>query len=127
MEAELRGHQRKVVDARIVPVKMAHGPLGIPTRNGRTLPFRVKRQWSAPAGHYIEQLYIVDPKTREVLFEAPPREVRLLGLQALTALTDDVTDSFSLKSGPYLVVYALDGISGGEFDVETIDVAAEAA
>lgn len=127
MEAELRGHQCKVIDERIVPIKMAHGPSGIPTKNGRTLPFRVKRQWSAPAGHYIEQWYIVDPKTREVLFEAPPREVLMWGLQALTTLTDDVTDSISLKPGPYLVVYALNGISGGEFEVEAVDVAAEAA
>jgi hypothetical protein len=127
MEAEIRGHQRKVVDERVIPIKMAHGPTGIPTKNGRTLPFRVRRQWSAPAGHYVEQWYIVDPKSREVVFEAPAREVHMLGLQALTTLTDEISDNIALKAGPYLIVYALNGISGGEFEVEAVEVAAEAA
>lgn len=127
MEADIRGHQRKVIWQTVAPLKVAHGFEGVPTRNGVTLPFRVKRSWSAPAGHYVEQFYLVDPKTREVLFESVPGDVHLMGLQAPTALTNEVSDRIRLKPGPYLVVYALDGVSGGEFEVEAVEVEAEAA
>ena len=127
MEADIRGHQRKVIWQTVAPNKIAHGFTGIPTKNGASLPFRVKRTWSAPAGHYVEQWYVVDPKTREVLFESPPGEVHLMGLQAPTTLTDEVTDGIRLKTGSYLLVYALGGVSGGEFEVEAVEVEAEAA
>ena len=127
MEADLRGHQRKVISQTVAPVKIAHGYAGLSTKNGVTLPFRINRSWSAPAGHYVEQWYIVDPKTREVLFESVPGEVPLMGLQAPTTLTSEVTDKIRLKAGPYLIVYALDGVSGGEFEVEAVVVEAEAA
>ena len=127
MEADIRGHQRKVASWSTAPAKLVHGLSGIPTKNGVTLPFRVKRLWSAPAGHYVEQWYIVDPKTREVLFESAPLDVLLKGLQALTTLRDEVTKRIQLKPGSYLVVFALDGVSGGEFEVEAVEVEAEAA
>jgi hypothetical protein len=127
MEAEIKGHQRKVIDGRFVPTKLSHGTAGIPVRDGRTLPFKVIRRWSAPAGHYNEQWFIVDPESREVLYESRTTEVLLMGLQAPTTLTDEIGDRLRLKPGKYLVVYALDGISGGEFDVEAVEVSAEAA
>ena len=127
MEADIRGHQRKVIRQTAAPVKVAHGHDGIPTRNGTSLPFRLKRTWSAPAGHYVEQWYLVDPKTREVLFESNAEDVHLMGLQAPTTLTDEVTDRIRIKPGGYLIVYALDAVSGGEFEVEAVEVEAEAA
>ena len=127
MEADLKGHQRKVIGDSVVPRKTAHGTTGIPVKDGYTLPFKLTRVWSAPAGHYIEQWFLVNPETREVLYESPAKEISILGLQAPTKLTDDMDARFRLKPGPCLVVYALDGISGGEFEVEIVEVAADAA
>lgn len=127
MEADLKGHQRKVIGYSVTPLKIAHGTTGIPVREGSTLPFKVTRIWSAPAGHYNEQWYLVNPDTREVLYESPSSDVLLTGLQAPTSLTDEIADRFKLEAGRYLLVYALDAISGGEFEVEAVEVAAEAA
>jgi hypothetical protein len=127
MEAELRGKQQKVVATTIAPLRMSVGNTGIPVKDGRTLPFRISRRWSAPAGHYIERWYLVDPKTREVLFEGPALETLLWGLQSLTELSNDVTDPIPLEPGTYLIVYSLDGLLGGEFEVDAVEVDAEAA
>ena len=127
MEADIKGHQRKVISQSVTPIKMAHGTSGIPVKGGSTLPFKVTRLWSAPAGHYNEQWYIVNPDSREVLYESPSSEVLLMGLQAPTSLTDEIADRFKLEAGRYLIVYALDAISGGEIEIEAVEVAAEAA
>ena len=127
MEAEINGNQRKVVTSRAAPLRHAFGSSGIPTRDGRTLPFKVIREWSAPAGHYVERWYLVDPGTREVLYEGPARETLIFGLQSLTELVDEVTEPITLGPGNYSIVYALDGINGGEFEVEAIEAPAEAA
>ena len=127
MEAEIHGNQQKVMSARVAPVRVAFGDSGIPTRNGRTLPFKLTRAWSAPAGHYVERWYLVQPETREVLYEGPARDTLIIGLQGLTELTDEVTEPIPLEPGGYLIVFALNGILGGQFDVEAVEAPANEA
>ena len=117
MEADINGPQRKTVMTRIRPVKAAHGTDGIVVTDGKTLPFEVSRSWSAPAGHYPEQWFLVDPKTKEVLYESPRAIRMILGLQAPTEITDVVSEPFDLAPGAYQVVFALGGLKGGEVDV----------
>ena len=127
MEADIEGRQRKVVTVRVAPVRSSFGDSGIPTRKGHTLPFVLAREWSAPAGQYVEQWFIVQPDTREVLHEGPAQQVSLFGLQALTEVSDEVSVSISLDPGNYQIFFALNGILGGQFDVEAIEAPAEAA
>jgi hypothetical protein len=122
MEAEVSGHQRKVVSSSVAPVKRSLGDAGIPLRNGRTLPFRVTRAWNAPAGHYPESWYLVDPGSREVLFEGPTRALLVWGLQSWTEITDEVAAPIALRPGPILVVFALAGVWGGDLEIEAIEV-----
>ena len=96
-------------------------------RNGRTLAFVVTRSWSAPAGHYDEAWYLVDPSTREVLFEGPHRDVRVWGLQSWTEFSDTVSEPIRLAAGDYLVVFALGGVKGGEMTVTAADAVESAA
>ncbi|HZA20524.1 MAG TPA: hypothetical protein VE889_06690, partial [Actinomycetota bacterium] len=110
MEADISGHQRKVVRSAVRPVRRAHGAAGIPLRNGRTLPFVVRRGWNAPAGRYVEQFFLVHPETREVLYESPVRNVLVWGLQSVTDLTDEVSEPLVVAPGSYDVVFALGGI-----------------
>ena len=127
MEADLNGNQRKVVTMRVAPTRASFGDSGIPIRKGRTLPFRLAREWSAPAGRYVEQWFLVQPDTREVLHEGPAREVSLFGLQALTEVVDEVTVPIELEPGSYQIFFAIGGLLGGQFDVEAIEAPAEAA
>ncbi|MDQ3985675.1 MAG: hypothetical protein M3280_04175 [Actinomycetota bacterium] len=127
MEAELNGPQRKVVSSSVAPRRISHGESGIPLRDGKTLPFTVTREWSAPAGHYEERWFLINPETREVLFEGPARRALVWGLQSLTELTDEVTEPISLQPGTYSVVFALGRLMGGEFEVEAAEVSSEAA
>ena len=62
MEADINGSQRKVLVSSVTPVRRTLGAEGIAVRDGKSLPFLVAREWSAPAGIYIERFYIVDPK-----------------------------------------------------------------
>ncbi|MDQ3752231.1 MAG: hypothetical protein M3333_05000 [Actinomycetota bacterium] len=110
------------------PLNSAYGGEGIPVRGNRTLPFSVTREWSAPAGRYVERWFLVDPATRTVVFEGPIRdEVLIWGLQALSSLTDRLMNSFTLEPGPYLLVFALGGHKGAEVEVEAVRVAGEPA
>jgi hypothetical protein len=127
MEADVAGHQRKVVRSAVRPVKRAHGPSGIRSRAERTLPFVVTRGWNAPAGRYPEQFFIVQPDTREVLYESPVRNVLIWGLQSITDLADEVSLPLSLAPGTYEVVFALGGVMGGRMDVEVTELPAEEA
>ena len=127
MEADIKGHQRKVIRSDVRPLKSAHGASGIALSEGRTLPFRVTRYWNAPAGHYSEQFFVVDRETREVLYEGPARDVLVWGLQSLTELVDEVREPFSLKPGTYLLVFALGGVMGAEVEVEAAEAPAEEA
>lgn len=127
MQADIDGHQRKVVMSRVRPARAAHGDGGIPLRRGRTLPFLVERAWNAPMGHYPEQFFIVDPKTRVVLYESPVAERAIWGLQSLTEVSDEVRTPLELSPGRYLVVFALGGIKGGELEVEAAEVEDAAA
>lgn len=123
MEAQITGTQRKVMAGAVRPVKRSHGESGIPLRGGKTLPFRVERSWSAPAGLYHEQWFLVVPDTREVLHEGPVVERPIWGLQGLTHVADDVTEPVALEPGSYLVVFALGGHMGGQTEVEAFEAA----
>ncbi|MEA2505727.1 MAG: hypothetical protein QOH48_345 [Actinomycetota bacterium] len=127
MEAQINGLQRKIISSSVRPLTIGHGDSGIPLRNGRTLPFVVARSWSAPAGHYDEAWYLVEPTTREVLFEGSNREVRVWGLQSWTEFSDTVTEAIPLKAGAYLIIFALGGSQGGQMTVAAADVKQSAA
>jgi hypothetical protein len=120
--ADIAGPQRKVIAHDIRPLKPSQGESGIPLSRGRTLPFVVERQWSAPAGHYNERFFIVDPRTREVLYESPGTIIRLMGLQAPTALRSVVEEPVPLMPGKYLVFWATDDLEGGTSEVEAAEV-----
>ena len=125
--ADIAGSQRKVIEQSVRPARAAHGGAGIPVRGGKTLPFIVDRVWSAPAGHYPETFYIIDPKSREVYYEGPVGEPLMLGLQARTELSTTVRERIELAPGSYAVVFALEATSGGEFPVEVFEVSASEA
>lgn len=127
MQADINGPQRKILSARVRPAKAVHGLDGIAISDGRSLPFVVSREWSAPAGHYVEQWFLVKPETGEVFIEGPPREKLILGLQARTELVDEVADSFPLEPGTYQIVFALGGLKGGEIEVQVVQAPAEEA
>ena len=121
MEAQITGTQRKVLGSSVRPVKLSHGATGIPLRAGKTLPFRVERSWSAPAGVYPEQWFLVRPDTREVLYEGPVVERAVWGLQGLTEVAEDVAEPIPLDPGSYLIVFALGGHMGGQQEVEAAE------
>ena len=127
MEAEVNGVQRKVLVSRVAPLKPSHGDSGIALRGGRTLPFVLRREWSAPAGHYQETWYLVVPDTREVVFEGPVREISVWGLQSLTEVTDEVVEPIELQPGRYEIVFSLGGVMGGKLEVEAADAPEEEA
>ena len=127
MQADINGPQRKILSARTRPLKATHGLDGIAVRNGHCLPFVVQREWSAPAGYYIEQWFLVKPDTGEVFIEGPAKEALIMGLQARTELTDEVTDVLPLEPGSYQLVFALGGLKGGEVDVQVVEAPAEEA
>lgn len=121
MEAQITGTQRKVMSSSVRPAKLTHGTSGVPVRGGKTLPFRVERSWSAPAGMYPEQWFLVRPDTREVLHEGPVVERAIWGLQGLTEVVDDMSDPLTLEPGSYLVVFSLGGQMGGQAEVEAFE------
>ena len=127
MKAEINGAQRKVLVSSAAPLKPSHGDSGIPVRNGRTLPFVVRREWSAPAGHYLETWYLVVPDTREVVFEGPVQDVSVWGLQGLTAISGEVREPIPLEPGSYEIVFSLGSVMGGELAVDAVDVPEEEA
>ncbi len=125
--ADVSGPQRKLLDARVAPLRRSHGDAGILLRNGKTLPFVVERRWSAPAGHYAEQWFLVHPETREVFFEGPSVNRLIWGLQAPTDVVDEIREEIPLPAGKYLVVFALGGQMGGDIEVEASEGPAEEA
>ncbi len=125
MEAQISGTQRKVMSSAVRPAKLSHGTAGIPVRGGKTLPFRVERSWSAPAGMYPEQWFLVRPDSREVLHEGPGVERAIWGLQGLTEVVDDVAEPLGLEPGSYLLVFSLGGQMGGQLDVEAFEAGAD--
>lgn len=96
-------------------------------RDGKSLPFELHREWSAPAGHYGERWYIIHPESREVLYESSLRETSIWGLQSLTRLTDVVREPIALEPGTYKIVFVLQGILGGEFEVQAVEIPAQEA
>jgi hypothetical protein len=128
MQADINGPQRKILVATVRPAKTAHGGSGIALRRGRTLPFVIYRQWSAPAGYYSEQWFLVVPDTKEVVHEGPVRRETLIwGLQSVTELTDTVTAPIELEPGTYRIVFALGSLMGGEVDIDVFEAPAEEA
>jgi hypothetical protein len=127
MEANVEGHQRKIVSSEVRPRRLAHGTAGIPLRDGKTLPFRVVRRWNAPAGNYEERFYLVHPETREVLYEGSARMVLIWGLQSLTEVVDEIAEPLPLAPGTYLAVFALGGIMGGQLEVPAAEVSSTEA
>jgi hypothetical protein len=127
MEADIEGSQRKVVVSVVRPLDSTLGGQDIALRQGRTLPFFVGRSWSAPAGVYAEQWFLVEPSSREVLYESAVRETSIWGLQSLTELRNEVTVPIELAPGTYLIVFALGGLKGGEVEVEAAEPPAEEA
>ena len=125
MEAQISGTQRKVMTSSVRPAKVNHGDSGIPLRAGKTLPFRVERSWSAPAGVYPEQWFLVRPDTREVLHESAAVQRAIWGLQGLTDVTEEVADPIALDPGSYLVVFSLGGHMGGQAEVEAFEAASD--
>jgi hypothetical protein len=125
--ADIDGHQRKIVSWAIRPARAEHGAAGLVLRDGRSLPFVVERSWNAPAGNYPERWYIVDPASREVLYEGPERLARIWGLQSWTELRDQISTPIELRPGSYWLVFALGGIMGGQVDFEAAEAEAEAA
>lgn len=109
------------------PLRRGQGSDGIALRDGKTLPFVVSRAWSAPEGYYPERWYLIDPGTREVLIEGPPRDELIWGLQSLTELSDEVKEAHPLAPGSYKIVFALGGLMGGDLDVEAAEVVEAAA
>jgi hypothetical protein len=127
MEADINGPQRKTLMTRVRPVKATHGTEGIVLKDGTTLPFEVTRSWSAPAGHYPEQWFLVNPKTREVLYESRSVIRFIFGLQAPTEVSGVVDEAIELEAGSYQIVFALGGLKGGEMDVTVAAAGASAA
>lgn len=127
MEADISGHQRKVVSSAVRPARAVHGRSGIALKGGRSLPFIVSRKWNAPAGNYQEQWFLVAPDSREVLFEGPVREILVFGLQSLTEVADVVDEPIELAPGTYLIVFALGRIMGGQVEVEASEPQTEEA
>lgn len=127
MEADVSGHQRKVMRSSIKPARSMYGTEGIPVRDGKTLPFLVTRGWNAPEGYYAEAFYLVGPDTGEVFYEGPT-EMRLIwGLQSITDITTEVVEPVELPPGTYRVVFALGAMKGGEREIEVFDVETKAA
>lgn len=120
--ADISGTQRKVVDHHVRPARLSQGTEGIPLRGGKTLAFTVSRSWSAPAGIYDEGFFLIDPESREVLFEGPSVERSVQGLQSMTEFVETIDTPVALTPGKYAVVFALGGIMGGEFPVEAFEV-----
>jgi hypothetical protein len=127
MEADISGAQRKVLLSSIAPLKPSHGDAGIALRAGRTLPFVLRREWSAPAGHQVETWYLVVPSTREVVHEGSRREVSVWGLQGLTEIVEEVIEPIPLQPGTYEIVFALDGVMGGKLEIEAFEASEEEA
>ena len=127
MEADISGSQRKVLTSSVAPARRTMGEAGIPVRDGKTLPFKVVRGWSAPAGIYVERFYLIEPESREVHYESRAVERSLWGLQGLTEFETEVRDPIPLTPGKYAVVFSLGGLMGGEIPVEAFDVSAEEA
>ncbi|MFP5352143.1 MAG: hypothetical protein ACLGIB_06240 [Actinomycetota bacterium] len=126
MQADIKGPQRKILTASVRPLKAAHGTQGIAVRGGRSLPFVVSREWSAPAGYYSEQWFLVKDDG-EVIYEAPA-EIRLIwGLQSRTEFADTVEAPIALEPGKYQIVFALDRLRGGEIEVTAAEAPAEEA
>ena len=116
--ADINGPQRRVLSSSVKPVKSIYGNSGLALGDAGTLPFKVTRQWVAPAGYYPEQWFLVDPETREVLYESRPRQTLIMGLQAPTELIDTEAEPVGLAPGTYLIVFSLGGLKGGEIEVK---------
>jgi hypothetical protein len=120
--ADIDGDQRKLLAGAVRPVRLSHGETGLPIVNGEALPFVVERKWNAPAGYYPEQWFLIDPNTREILYEGPEKRVLIIGLATWTDVSDTSPGGFSLAPGAYQIVFALGGVQGGVVDVQAVAI-----
>lgn len=90
---------------------------GIPVLDGRTQPFRISREWSGPAGHYAEA-WSIRRGFHEVVYEHPPKEIKVRGMQSVSEHTDRVDDLLRLEPGSYLLVFVVEGLFMGSVDIE---------
>lgn len=125
--ADIDGPQTKIVTTNVRPARAGHGSDGIPIRAGRTLPFVVERGWNAPLGYYTEAWFLIDPSTREVLFEGPAGVRLIRGLPTITDVADEVRSSFPLQPGTYAIVFVLNGTIAAEVEVRALEVPSEEA
>ena len=119
--ADISGTQKKILDASARPARVAHGSTGIAIQDGTALPFIVERRWSAPAGYYPEQWFLIDPQSREILYDGPEEQVLIWGLQSWTDVSTTVEGGFPLAPGKYQLAFALGGTLGAEVDVEAVE------
>ncbi|MEA2433119.1 MAG: hypothetical protein QOG54_576 [Actinomycetota bacterium] len=115
------------MDSSVRPARVIYGSSGISVRSGQSLPFKLTREWLAPAGYYAERWYLVRPETKEVMYESPERLQLMWGLQAPTSVIDEIHEPIDLPAGSYVIVFALGGIKGGELAFEAVEVPAEEA
>jgi hypothetical protein len=125
--ADIGGNQRKMMRCAARPERAAYGMAGIPTKDGKTLPFIVSRGWNAPAGHYPEAFYLVAPESGEVYYASPTVTRLIWGLPSITDVESIVDEPLDLKPGTYKLVFALGGIKGGEAEIEVFDIGEAAA
>ena len=125
--ADIDGNQIKILTGGVRPARLSHGENGIPVEAGVTLPFVVERRWNAPAGYYPEQWFLIDPTSREILYEGPEQQLLIWGLASWTDATTEVPGGFALTPGDYEIVFALGGTRGGEAAVSTTEVGAGGA
>jgi hypothetical protein len=98
----------------------------ISSRGGRTLPFKVLRSWSGPAGTYIEQ-WSIRRGGAEVLYRHSAQLITVRGMQSVSDFTDTVTEPIELEPGTYKLVFIVEGRFMGAVDIEVKETADQAA
>lgn len=98
---------------------------GIPSKDGRTLPFRVERAWSGPAGNYLEQ-WSLRKTVSEAIYTSEPRQIQVRGMQSISEYTDEATTPIEVGPGTYLLVFVVEGLFMGSVEVE-VNSAGDAA
>jgi hypothetical protein len=108
----------ELVSARVTPARRPWEE-GIPVSGGSTRPFRVVRSWSGPAGHYIEQ-WSIRRAVREVVYEHPPKEINVRGMQSISEHQDQIEQPLTLEPGEYLLVFVVEGRFMGSVEIQAV-------
>lgn len=99
---------------------------GIQCRDGVTLPFKLIRSWSGPAGTYTEQ-WSIRRGGAEVIYRHPAQLINVRGMQSVSDFTDTVTEPLELPAGVYKLVFVVEGRFMGAVDIEVKETADQAA